>query len=433
MTPYKSLNKLPYALLGLTMIYFLGTHSPDLELNIDPSYIHFGPCRPLLYPVFIALFRPAGKYQFILLMWTQGIFSFGALLYARDWLKKNLKTPDFLIFIPFSLTFFTICLYSQIWHIQSEGLSFPLFIITFFTLIECFHAFNLRKIFYLSGFVSLLVLTRLQFYYFYILFVILIVWYVWQRLSIKKIMTSTVILFATMWTTTFIDHAYHYYEHGFFGSAPYSGLMILVQALYLTDDGAHHYPQDSSEKNDLSVMIHARNLAHLNQDADLIKNFRPSYYANAYEGYARNYLALQQIIDQTLHTSVENTFVKTNFRANDEALDIDKALILHNFKNNVLFLLWKFIVCVGNIPTFLFFLIILSGSCFNIIRNKLRNVSLSFIFIGLVPIIVFLNAGIIALCNPAIPVYFFYSQFMLYYLAIIMLNNVFIIPKADGF
>ncbi|EKD55083.1 MAG: hypothetical protein ACD_60C00027G0009 [uncultured bacterium] len=422
----KWLNETPYLMLFGLIIFFLCTHSPNVEYDIDPSYILFGAARPPLYPIFIWLFHWAGSYQFALIMWIQGVLLFSSLLYARYWLRKNLQISDFSVFLICLLIIITISLHYQIWFIQSEGLAFPLFIWIFFLLIECFYQFNIKKLFYLALLTGFLVLTRLQFYYLYGMFLLLCVWYFWQRIPIKQRVLAIVILAGSITTTTLIDHIYHYVKHGFFGSPPYASLMILVQTLYLTDSHAANYFQDTTEKKYVQEMLKQRDAQGLNKDAVLLSGLKPSYFEYAYQSYARNYLAMQDIIDNTLNASIEKKLGREiNFQSNIIATDINKVLILHEPKKNLLFLIWKFVECMGGIPLFLFFLILLLTSILKMIKDNVREPNLSTLFVTIVALLTFCNAFVIALCNPDVPVYFCYSQFMFYCLAALLASKIF--------
>ena len=418
-------KQVPYFFIFLSIILFLSTHSPNVEYDIDPSYILFGASRPPLYPFFIWLFRWAGQYQFTTIMWVQGLFLFLTLLYARSWLIKKLNLSDFAIFLVCLIVLFTISLRFQILFIQSEGLAFPLFILTFFTFIDCFYHFNLIKIVYLSLLVSLLILTRLQFSYFYIIFFLLPVWYRWLKIPTKQVLLSAIILFGSASFTTLIDHSYHFVKHGFFGVAPYSGLMVLVQTLYLANNNADSYFSNPIEKKIVQQLINQRNHHGLNQDASLVGQLKPSYLNHAYQFYYRNYLAIQDIIDDVLQTSVENTAgKKTNYQANIISFNIYKILILNEPKKNFVFLLWKFIQCMGGIPLFLFFSILLLTLPFKMAKSFTYKFDISEIFVTMITIITFLNAAMIAPFNPDLPVYFCYSQFMFYCLAALLVSRV---------
>ena len=406
----KRINNIPYLVLAIWIIMFLCTHAPNLEYDTH-GYIHFDVRRPPLYPIFIWLFNWAGYYQFQLLIWIQGCLLCAALMYARHWLRTNLKLSDFSIFLVCVAVVFTISLHFQITYVQSEGITFPLFIVIFFLLIECFNKFNLRKICYLAALTSVLILTRLQFMYFYVIFGILCLWYLWQHVPIKLCGIAIALLFGSMLTTIFIDHGYHYVKHGIFGGAPYGGILLLVQTLYLADNDAARYFKDPIEKDYVQSLIDRRNAQHLNSNILLLKHFKPTFYENAYHVYAKKYIKLQQLIENIL------SYKTSAFTADAMAMRINKIFFIHNIKTNLLFLLWKFIKCMEGVPVFTFFCIALITSMVKIARNKIRAPDLSLIFIFIVTIVTILNAAIIAICNPYLPGYFCYSQFIFYCVA----------------
>ena len=108
------------------------------------------------------------------------------------------------------------------------------------------------------------------------------------------------------------------------------------------------------------------------------------------------------------------------------ALSIDYILIRNEFRKNILFYFWKFVRCMGGVPIFLFFTILVITIPFKIIKDKIQSPDMSTLFVGIVAIITFLNAGIIALCNPYLSVYFCYSLFMFYCLAALLTNRIFL-------
>lgn len=418
------MNDLPYLILGTLIVFYLCTHSANIEYD-SLSYIQFSSNRPMLYPHFIWLFHWAGSYQYTLIIWTQGIFLFTTLLYARYWLRTKLNVSEFPIFLTCLFVILTIGFHYQIWYVQSEGLSFPLFILTFFALIESLKKFSLFKLLYLSFLVNVLVLTRLQFYFLYAIFVLLIMWYFWQRVPIQHIFYGALILFGSLIITLLIDHSYHYLKHGTFSGASYGGLMVLVQTIYLANDNASSYFEAPTERAYVQNMVDVRNAKHLNQDAELVESMKPSYLQHAYQAYARNYLAIQDIIDNTLNTSVEKSIdAQANNEANIMALKIDKVIVLHELKKNISFLIWKFVQCIGGIPLLLFFIILIVGIPFQIVKEQIRDPDLSSLFVIVATIITLFNAAMIAICNPDLPAYFCYSQFMFYCLAAFLVSRL---------
>src|SRR3990167_4362384 len=409
----KLLRELPFLLLALLIVSFIATHAPNVDYD-TPSYINFDVTRPLLYPAFLWLFH----YQFSLIMWVQCVLLCTVLLHARFWLRRYLQVSDSAIFLVFLMVLITISFHYQVIYIQSEGLTFPLFILTFFLLIECFQKVNYKKIIFLSALVSILVLTRLQFYFFYGIFFILCLWYFWQGLSTKVLFNTFLILFSSMLLTFMTNYSYHYFKHGFFGEAPYSGELLLTQTLYLANNQAANYFQKSELKDTLKALLEQREKQKLNENANLVASFKPGSLKLAYQSYSRNYQAMLSSIEKILSDKYGDRFVQ-----NSMAMEINKVLLVHDIKNNLIFLIWKIIQCTGGINLFLFYWLILLFLMYKIINGRLRVLPLSAIFVGLSALITLLNATIIALFNVDLPIYFCYSQFLFYCLSAFLISK----------
>ncbi len=399
------------------MCFFIFSHTPNIDYDA-PSYINFSSVRPPIYPTFIWVFHWAGKYQFQIVVWVQSMLTFGSLLYARHWLIKNLKIADTLIFSIFLFALITICFHSQMWYIESEGLSFPFFIFMFFLSIECFQEFNLKKIVYLSLWVGILILTRLQFYFLYGVFIFLLFWYLWKKVSIKSLVICTGILLISILFTALIDRSYHYFKNSNFAGAPIIGVQLIIQPLFLANSNAASYFENPAEKNIVQSMLNQIKKQKLNTSTSLLASLKPKYYENAYEEYAKNYILLQAI--------VYHTFSKDSvFAENKSTSNIAKTLFLHNPKINIYFYIWKIIDSMGGIPFFLFFCLLLFSVIIRIFRNRDSDADFSQTFVALAVIITFLNAGLVAVVEPALPSYFCYFQFLLYSLAALFADRIF--------
>src|SRR3990167_4766579 len=411
----KFLSEVPYLALFLVTSFFLYTHTPNIGYD-SPSYINFSVFRPLIYPVFIWLFHWAGKYQFNFVVWTQSILTFFSLLYARNWLKENLNISDYLIFFILLFVLITICFHFQMWYLESEGLSFPFFIFTFFLLIDCFDHFNLKKISYLALWVGILILTRLQFYYFYGVFVLLLAWYFWKKTSGKSLWICFSILLGSIFLITLIDHAYHYFRNGSFLGAPTIGSQLVIQPLFLANTGAENYFKNAHEKNTVQYIINEIHKQKLNNYSAYLSVLKPKYYEYAYEEYNRNYNAMQGII--------YNTFKKLPpYELDKTTIDIAKTLFLHNIKINLFFYAWKIMDSFGGVPPFLFFCLLLLSVIYKIFQNKNEHLNLSQIFVALTIVITFANALLVAMVEPNCAGYFCYTQFLLYCLAALIADK----------
>ena len=106
------IKKPDYFLLTLSAIFllFLLTHQPAFDPD-SLSYINGSIIRQPLDPLFIGLFKWAGKNQLLFVMWAQSVFTFFLFYYARNWIKKNLFVSDFFIMLAFICTFITVTFY----------------------------------------------------------------------------------------------------------------------------------------------------------------------------------------------------------------------------------------------------------------------------------------------------------------------------------
>ena len=411
--------KLAYIFLAIFIIFFLLMHSPN-SVDYDAlSYINFYGARPPLYPMFIWIFHWAGNYQFKFVVWTHAIITFSSLLYARRWLKTRLKINDFLIFIVFCIVTVTILFHFQLMLIGAEGLTFPFFIWIFFLLIECFNKFDLKKILYLSIWVSVIILTRLQFYYFYGIYIVLILWYFLKGVPIKKVGSAVIIFLALALLTGIIGRSYQYIKFGVYSTEPATGKLLIVQALYLTKSDSPL--PDFRTKNERQYAENMLSMIYenkLNKEASLLLSTKPSYYELAYEEYNKNYIAINDIVSKVLSNL-------TPYQFNEITQDISKTLFFNNPKENFLFILWKFIVFIGGIPLFLFFLIIVSAcipAMFFCKKNKFCYVHF-FVLVSI--LVIFLNAATVSLFEAYTSPYFCYSQFLLYCLSALFSDRLF--------
>lgn len=411
-------EKIAYIFLMLITALFLLTHLPNIGYD-TPSYVNFSVTRPPMYPLFIWLFHWAGHYQFRFVMWAQSILTCCALAYARHWLKKNIGVPDILIFCIISVMLITICFHYQMWYIQSEGLTFPVFIFTFFLLISCFDRFDIKKIVLLSILAGVLILTRQQFYYFYGVFILLCAWYLYKKITFKKLALCVCIFITSIALTTLIDWSYHDLKNGHFGGEQLSTIVLSIQPIYLTQADSTRYFSNNAERTIFSNIQLQLKKQKLNHEAAKLNVMIPQYFEYAYEEYARNYIAIQTVIAQVAYHN------QLHDNANQVVKNITKTLVQHEFKKNLLFYGWKVIDSMGGIPGFLFFCLLLFGSVLNLLKQRPASIELSQLFIVLAIIIIFFNALVVALAEPALPAYFFYTQFLMYCLAAIFSKKLF--------
>lgn len=414
----KRILQLPFLFVLLLVVLFLCTHAPYFGNNA-PTYIKFNIIRQPLYPIFIWLFHWGGKYQFYLVMWVQSIITFFSLLYARHWLKKNLYLSDVTIFPVILLVLITISFHYQMHSIDDpEGLSFPFFIFTFFNTIECFQKKSFKKNISLAVWVSALILLRTQFYFYYGVYIVLIVWYFWKMMPKKYILKVTSVFILSIVLTNVVDRGYHYYMNGVFSTEPFSGLVTIIQPLYLANPDAAKYFTNHKEKAIVQTLLDEIKIKKLNRDVSALASSKVRYYEYAHQEYERNYLPIQSIVSKTFTGIPLKDIYKINTNAlikmNKMTLSISKTLFLHNIKINSYFYIYKIIAALGGIPYFLFFCLLSFIALIKLFRNRRFDLKVSEVFVFLVLLVTFFNAMIVAVAEPNCVRYYCYTQFLLY-------------------
>lgn len=427
MIKYKNFDPVTLTLFIITLL-FLIFHHPIID-NDSPGYIKGELIRQPLDHLFIALFNWSKQYQLYCVMWTQSILTFFSLCYARNWLKKNLGLTDFSIFPALLFVLISICFYYQMTHIDSEGIAFPLFIFSFFNLLDCFFEQSYWKIIVSSILVGALILTRTQFYFLYAILLAIIFWYVLKKFPIKYTLTSLIIFIASMISTTILDHTYHYFKNGYFVTEPFSGILTVVQPLYLSQSNSAQYFNNKFEKIYVQSLLDTISKKNINYEVKSHNLNSMKSYQYAYQEYSENYNTILQLACSSYSNqpcqSTLGLSPPTLISMNALTSHISKILFLHNIQNNILLFVYKVINSIGNIGFFGFVIFLFFSVLFSILKNNRSNRNIEKIFVFVSLIVIISNAAVIAAAEPTLPEYTCYSQFLLYCLAAFFSEKVY--------
>lgn len=393
--------------LGILIFFCLINKTPDIGADAG-SYIRFDVTRPPVYPIFLWLFHGLGQYQFFVVIWVQGFLSFLALLYARNWLHKHLDISSGLIFFILCLTILQIFFhYDMLRLIYSEALAFPLFIITFFSLVNTVNDFSKKNVICLALTTSLLILTRAQFYYFYFLFTLLIVFHIWKKSPVKKTLVNSLIILLSILLTMGFNRSYHYFMHGHFSEIPAAGKQLVIQPLFLTDSKAIRYLNDPTEKSifsNIMQIIEEHQLSKKNAPATMLP---PLALPLANQYYNTTYVPITHAIDSAIKGF-------SPYQADKILIHITKQLAWHEPKTNLIFYFWKIISFYGDTSFFLFFQGILLAIGWRMLFSRNHALSTNEIFIFVTLLTILLNTAFIAIPEVVGSRYSYYCYFLIY-------------------
>lgn len=401
-------------ILVLLTFFYLSSISVGIY-DDSPGYINFEPIRPPVYPIFIWLFHSFGSYQLTLVMWAQTLFTLAALLYARQWLQQRFKMSGMITFFIALFIMVMFAYYRTTQLICSEAVAFPLFIFAFLSLMDCFNSFTLKRIVTLTILVNLLVLTRLQFYYFYLSYLLLLAWYAWKRIPAKQVLFVTVIFVVSTLLEIVLNRGYHYTLNGRFADAPAVGMQFVVQALYLTGQGAEKYFTDPNEKAIFKKIMTQLEEKHYTEASEqtLLPLSRQTTYAYYYAAYNQIMLVCSQNLPNL-----------SLYQRDQFLLKMAKTLYSHELKKNLLFYALKIGSFFGGIPIFFAYLLILFSALAAVIRDRAHAPDFRYLFTAVSLLAILVNAAFVTLFEPGQASYFFYAYFLLFCLSGILAQGI---------
>ena len=178
----------------------------------------------------------------------------------------------------------------------------------------------------------MLILLRTQFYFFYPILFILLCWYGFKKMPSKFLLffALTIIFFASL--TNIADRTYHYVKHGYFKTEPLSGLILVIQPLFLSksivlDDFKNANDRDFA-KSLLSNMYEPSKNLYLN---------KWNHYQSDYAAYNKIY---NTIVTDEVNKSADSP-AEDIFSVNQRADHIAVVLFQHNIKENLFFMAIK--------------------------------------------------------------------------------------------
>lgn len=417
----KNASSLFFALL--IFVPLIGT-TPNLHSDAY-GYIRFSSWRPPVYPLFIALFHWAGHYQMYLVMWTQDLLLFLSLIYAKKWLEDYLKLSQMISFIIITATIVVNFLTTKILHrIYTEPLAFSLFIVTFCLYVEILKSYDFRKLIYMLIACYLLILTRGQFYFMFALLIFLGFWYFWSKKPIKQAWVVFFLVMTTVAATALSDRAYHYFQHDEFKGSAFVGRIFTIQPLYLSTPDDVKYFKDPIEKNTFLQMMNAIDTHFMSRTtapypiSKIVQNGRISYYY-----YQNVFELIDDFWGEVVYPASWTPGPKTEYKIDDNALQIGKILLSHHLKENILMFIWKIAYYFSDPWLFFASLIIFISIAIRILSDRNWQPSTREIFIAVSLTCILLNAIMIALLQSYDPRYFYYSYFLFFCLSGLLANQ----------
>lgn len=330
-------NHLKYLFLFSIVFLFAFLISSGVVIDTDsPSYITKGLFRSPLYPLLIGASETLfGQGVYLPIIIVQLALLLLSSFQLSQILEKHFKLPVWL----FGLILWTLnAPYATKWgnFLLSQGLAYPLFLFSVNALLKTiFHQslekkFELKKLIVFFVFITLLVLTRRQFMFMLVVGGCLILYkaclaFVCKNLNIKKIFFALLLIPISYNTANIVERSYHYYYNRVFTTVPFLGIQLAVAPFYLAKTADANLFSDPIQKQIFEKANQLLQKNCTNAECEFENSVPP------YQHYYMNYNnvcwgaiwpAAIQVIDSLENQKIPDTKI---------ALKIDKNLIHMSF------------------------------------------------------------------------------------------------------
>ena len=391
------------------------------------SYIEGDFTRPPLYPLLISSISHFNESENLwIIMGFQMLFGGYSAWSLCQWMANEYKTKPAINSI---LYFILISPYLtwDLWignYILSESLAYPLYLLVNRYIFEGIATKNIKPFLISLVITVFLVLTRKQFLFIYPAFLITCFIFINSKDSIRKISYIIIGVIISFSSATMIERVYTYVKHGYWAGIPVSGMQFITPQLYLANNKDISYITTNEAKHYFESVItelEQQGLTLDSSDPYILKSL------GKYGLFSNNYNPiLHAAIKHALKEADENKIVNdinlyTDKLMRGVAFELLKINIEKNIKIYVFNILNGF---SGNFSVGMYYPLLLISITLLIIINLICIGNASLYLIWIVSFVMHLgNVMAVALVQPTMIRYTFYTSTILVLLSILFIGN----------
>lgn len=218
--------------------------SPDSGTYINHSIFRMG-LYPLSLSLFLSLFKGSA---FEVLVGCQLVFSLIASYCLATFLFSTFTLPPAFRWVLISVFLIPIVVLKSANDILSEGLAYPLFLLTSYFFLKGILLNNIKDLYKFTLVAYLLVLTRQQYLFFYgVALVALVYLIIFQKKFEKKgsIFLSIILSLSAFFIS---ERTYHLIFHDTFSGTPFAGIELIGRPLFTSTQDSFNAFEDPKQK-----------------------------------------------------------------------------------------------------------------------------------------------------------------------------------------
>ena len=394
-----------YATLSFIIFQRGVIFSPDSNGYLVPTII-----RSPIYPLFINICRLiAGTHYLTLLILSQIAIGLASITVFCSFLFKQFNLNKWIV-LSLSFILFSPYLFGmQIGNIiGTEPLAYPLYLITFKYILEAFNTGKFKKFALAFCWATVLILTRSQFLFLYPLILIIILYFlVFTGMNKKSLLKISIVFSVFIIGCISLEMTYHKLTNDKFIRTPFLGIQLVTNALYVSESKDSVLFKPGTEKEIFIKII---------KEAERKKLTLSTFANNAGFSYIHHYdTAYNELCWRTMFPILQsnikhNDITDLYIQADKLTLSISKQLIYHNWREflslyakNIYNGLGGFLGFTWSISTFFCLMFTLF----------LGNRSNELMFLIIISICNVFNYMLVALVEPIMLRYSFYTEIIL--------------------
>lgn len=318
-------------IFGILGVIFLLCLREGIILTPDSgTYISLSAIRIGLYPLTILLFQTIFKEHALqaLVVFQLG-FAITASYQLATFLRSVFNLPPLMYWVLIAVFLSPLIVFKSANEIMSEGLAYPLFLVSSHFLLKGVLYRNIRFLLAFSFSIFLLSFTRQQYLFFYVIgFFAFLYLYFFENDFNKKIKFFLAIIFSC--SLFFVsEKTYHYIYHGSFSGTPFTGIQLLIRPLYVSSMDSYKSFEEPKQREfvkEVMEEIFNRNLMDQDPNKRELTGFTLHYNTICHQISS----PLLGKIWQPLVNESNMDYLQT---INQQTIDISLKLIKNNFNN----------------------------------------------------------------------------------------------------
>jgi len=219
-------------LTGLFVLIFLLVKG--MHIGEDTSgYLETDPIRSAGYSSVILFFQFIFEIHYLYVIFlVQLAFVLFSIYYFLNFIKDRFQLTNFTVFLISFIYFYYYLKFAG--NISTEPLSYAFFLLFVKFFLEALFDSNKKSLFISYGLLIILVLIRGQFYFLYPVVIVVLLFLFFKNRDWKFLLKNLSYFFISIIIANLLDKTYHYIRHDKFVGTPFMGLQLVTDALYVS-------------------------------------------------------------------------------------------------------------------------------------------------------------------------------------------------------